>query len=310
MGRALLAASLLLAGCFGSHGRAERCDMTKECFVTDALGCCGATPTHVSACEECPSGSVVRTECVTSGCIDPCGGNADVPSRACFIDMGGGCCGGEVFGGDACGACPVGSVSGAFCSSYAPECGCAFARPAPPQPDDGDSPDEYPAEPGAGFECFIDLGSGCCGDYAMPWSNECGCPPGTTSSDLCTGFGGSATPVPSPLRCHVQYFEGCCGGSIVEVNGCGTCPPGTVIESSCDEIADDAARILPPEADAGAGEGSAGPGAPPDGGDEPPPPCRVIGADGCCAFESVHPSSCTGTCPAGTVYEWDCATFC
>jgi len=270
--------AVLALGCSNSHTTPpDRCDMTKVCLVTDALGCCDGRGSEVSVCDVCPSGTVERVACRTAGCADPCtgatprpsGGGADIaPAARCYQDMGSGCCGDEIFGGDVCGFCPAGSVSEYECSGFAPACGCGMTeRPAPivdagplptdagvPPSDAGVPPSDagvlpsdagvLPADAGTPVpdpmpldECYTDLGPGCCGAYVGP-STECGCPPGSVTQSTCTAYSaGTAEPPVSDVPafrapCRALLTDGSCG-DVIEPNACGECPAESVPEWEC-----------------------------------------------------------------------------
>lgn len=269
----LFAATLALAlGCSNSHtAPPDRCDMTKVCLVTDSLGCCDGRGSEVSVCDACPGGTVERLECRTSGCDDPCTGTPSsdasgdsarirppdedtdfAPAARCYEDMGSGCCGDEIFGGDVCGSCPAGSVEEWSCSNFAPECGCGGGitgiRPPgdeePGAPDAGAPapPDELPPLPPE--ECYADLGGGCCGAYVGA-PTECGCPAGSVAQSTCGAYSagtspdGEVPPMP-PGEDEPGFFAGCRSilvdgtcGDFAEPNVCGDCPADSVSEWEC-----------------------------------------------------------------------------
>ncbi|NOY91484.1 MAG: hypothetical protein GXP55_09760 [Deltaproteobacteria bacterium] len=284
---ALLALPML--GCSNSHSvPPDRCDMTKVCLVTDTLGCCDGRGSEVSVCDVCPSGTVERADCRTAGCADPCtsptrrpsGPGEDIgPAARCYQDMGSGCCGDQIFGGDVCGYCPAGSVSEYECAGFAPACGCGTTtRPAPAPPSEEPVSDAGVPPTDAGVP-RADSGvpradSGVPSDAGVPPS-DAAIPP----SD--------AGPPRALDECYTDLGPGCCGAYVGAPSECG-CPPGSVTQSTCTAY-------------------SAGTGA------EPPSDvpafraaCRAILTDGGCG-DIVEPNAC-GDCPAGSVPEWDCPT--
>jgi len=229
----------LSVSCGSSHQRQDRCAATQECFAVNDLGCCSGTATTISVCEGCPSGTVPRGECRTSGCDEqPCSdaerrpGSGDgiaEPPRECREDLGGGCCGDPVYDGRVCGRCPAGTMETYACATFAPECGTCGGEgvpaPAPPIADAGAF--DLPPSP-----CFRDLGKGCCltGD-TQPVDRCGGCPEGRIQELACTGFARDFTAAYIP-GCR-EFTTGCCG-DWVPLNPCdGTCPPGSIADWEC-----------------------------------------------------------------------------
>ncbi|MFT5353321.1 MAG: hypothetical protein ACI9KE_000519 [Polyangiales bacterium] len=251
--------ALAFAGCFSGTPQPDPCSETRRCVAADNVGCCSGGAREISLCQDsCPAGMIEETDCRMAGC----GMGCETP-LTCRMDYGTGCCGDAVFT-TSCDACPAGSVEATACTAdYPAECGCGGIRAFRPPADQ---------EAVALFECFEDLGGGCCGTFVG--ASECGeCPSGTTPQFECSMMSGNRI-APPEVTCREDLGGGCCGTEVA-ANACSAeCPSGSVEASTCAEVAGADAPAFPE-----------------------PASCFELTADGCCG-EAVAVTAC-GSCPAG-----------